>query len=75
MRKVKINDFCEFPMEIDLEPYTKDYIERKEREKNSPISPNQSDNPDNEEGSNKQGKFVFRTLRSFLTKIFIPGVH
>jgi ubiquitin carboxyl-terminal hydrolase 9/24 len=22
MKKVKLNDYCEFPMEIDMEPYT-----------------------------------------------------
>jgi len=32
MRKVKLNDYCEFPMEIDMEPYTEEGIERKERE-------------------------------------------
>lgn len=32
MRKLKLNDYCEFPMEIDMEPYTQEGIERRERE-------------------------------------------
>ena len=32
MRKYKVNDFCEFPMELDLFPYTKEGLEQKERE-------------------------------------------
>ena len=31
MRKYKVNDYCEFPMELDLFPYTKEGIEAKER--------------------------------------------
>ena len=33
MRKYKVNDYCEFPMELDLFPYTKEGIEAKERER------------------------------------------
>ena len=31
MRKYKVNDYCEFPMELDLFPYTKEGIEARER--------------------------------------------
>ena len=24
MRRIKVNDYCEFPMELNLEPYTKE---------------------------------------------------
>ncbi|CAG9317591.1 USP34_6 [Blepharisma stoltei] len=30
MARVKVNDYCEFPMEIDMEPYTQEGLERKE---------------------------------------------
>ena len=32
MRKMKLNDYCEFPMELSLEPYTKEGLARKENE-------------------------------------------
>lgn len=30
MQRVKVNDYCEFPMELDMEPYTQDYLDRQE---------------------------------------------
>ena len=30
MNRLKVNDYCEFPMEIDMEPYTQEGLERKE---------------------------------------------
>lgn len=30
MNRVKVNDLCEFPLEIDMEPYTQEGLERKE---------------------------------------------
>jgi ubiquitin carboxyl-terminal hydrolase 9/24 len=33
MNRVKLNDFCEFPLEIDLEPYTQEGLDRAEKEK------------------------------------------
>ena len=30
MNRVKVNDYCEFPLEIDMEPYTQEGLERKE---------------------------------------------
>jgi ubiquitin carboxyl-terminal hydrolase 9/24 len=30
MTRVKVNDYCEFPLEIDMEPYTQEGLERKE---------------------------------------------
>jgi ubiquitin carboxyl-terminal hydrolase 34 len=30
MRNVKLNDRCEFPMSLNMEPYTKEYIGRQE---------------------------------------------
>ena len=33
MNRVKLNDFCEFPLEIDLEPYTQEGLDRTEKEK------------------------------------------
>lgn len=30
MRKLKLNDYCEFPLVLDMEPYTKEGLERKE---------------------------------------------
>ena len=33
MTRVKLNDFCEFPMEIDMEPYTQEGLDRHEKEK------------------------------------------
>lgn len=33
MTRMKLNDFCEFPIEIDMEPYTQEGIERYEKEK------------------------------------------
>lgn len=30
MRNVKLNDRCEFPMVLNMEPYTKEYIARQE---------------------------------------------
>ncbi len=32
-QKVKLNDFCEFPMQLNMEPYTVDYLSRKSAEK------------------------------------------
>jgi ubiquitin carboxyl-terminal hydrolase 9/24 len=32
MRRLKVNEYCEFPMEIDMEPYTQEGIEAKERQ-------------------------------------------
>jgi ubiquitin C-terminal hydrolase len=29
MRKIKINDYCEFPLLLDLEPYTEAHLEKK----------------------------------------------
>lgn len=33
MTRVKLNDFCEFPLEINMEPYTQEGLERQEKEK------------------------------------------
>ena len=30
MNRMKVNDYCEFPLEIDMEPYTQEGLERKE---------------------------------------------
>ena len=30
MTRAKVNDYCEFPLEIDMEPYTQEGLERKE---------------------------------------------
>lgn len=30
MQRVKVNDYCEFPMSIDMEPYTQEGLERKD---------------------------------------------
>lgn len=32
MQRIKLNDYCEFPMEIDMEPYTQEGIELRERQ-------------------------------------------
>lgn len=32
MQKVKVNDYCEFPMELNMEPYTKQGLKKKEKE-------------------------------------------
>ena len=31
MMKVKINDYCEFPMEFSMEPYTQEGLVRREK--------------------------------------------
>lgn len=31
MKKIKVNDSCEFPIVLNMEPYTRDGIERRER--------------------------------------------
>ena len=31
MVRVKVNDYCEFPMELDLEPYTQEGLSKRER--------------------------------------------
>ena len=31
MMRVKVNDFCEFPMELDMLPYTQEGLQRKEK--------------------------------------------
>lgn len=33
MTRVKLNDFCEFPLEINMEPYTQEGLDRQEKEK------------------------------------------
>ncbi|CAN0418454.1 unnamed protein product, partial [Hapterophycus canaliculatus] len=33
MKKVKVNDKCEFPMELDMRPYTKEGLARQQRER------------------------------------------
>ena len=33
MTRVKLNDFCEFPLDIDMEPYTQEGLDRQEKEK------------------------------------------
>ena len=33
MTRVKLNDFCEFPLNIDMEPYTQEGLDRQEKEK------------------------------------------
>ncbi|CAG9315438.1 USP34_5 [Blepharisma stoltei] len=30
MSRIKVNDYCEFPLELDMEPYTQEGLERKE---------------------------------------------
>ena len=30
MARVKVNDYCEFPMELDMEPYTQEGLARAE---------------------------------------------
>jgi len=30
MQKVKLNDYCEFPMELDMSPYSQQYLARKD---------------------------------------------
>lgn len=37
MVRVKLNDFCEFPLEINMEPYTQEGLERHEKEKEKAI--------------------------------------
>ncbi|KAL6065920.1 USP domain-containing protein [Balamuthia mandrillaris] len=32
MRNVKLNDLCEFPMQLNMEPFTKEYLARQEME-------------------------------------------
>jgi ubiquitin C-terminal hydrolase len=40
MNRLKVNDYCEFPMEINMEPYTQEGLERKEmmKEQKEPIA-------------------------------------
>lgn len=33
MNRVKLNDFCEFPLDIDLEPYTQEGLDKLDKEK------------------------------------------
>ena len=46
MRKYKVNDYCEFPMELDLFPYTKEGIETKEHSTKPPTIDDNSDSKD-----------------------------
>ncbi|KAH3756594.1 Ubiquitin carboxyl-terminal hydrolase 34 [Pelomyxa schiedti] len=36
MRNIKINDSCEFPMQLNMEPYTRDGVERRESGSTAP---------------------------------------
>ena len=49
MRKYKVNDYCEFPMELDLFPYTSEGIEAKERKERK------DDEKDDRSSSNSKG--------------------
>ena len=31
LTKFKLNDYCEFPMKLDMRPYTREYLEANER--------------------------------------------
>ena len=39
MNRHKLNDYCEFPHELDMEPYTQEGLERREKEMSSSIYP------------------------------------
>ena len=47
MQKIKINDYYEFPLELDLNKYTQDYIDSKDNKDNN-------DNKDSNDKANKQ---------------------
>ena len=39
MRRMKVNDHCQFPMDLNMEPYTKEGLARKEAEKEGKMIP------------------------------------
>jgi ubiquitin carboxyl-terminal hydrolase 9/24 len=51
MRNEKVNDYCEFPLDLDMEPYTREGLAKREKEKKNAESSsvNDSANAEGEE--------------------------
>ena len=64
MQKIKINDYYEFPLELDLNKYTQDYIDSKDNKDNKDNKENENkENKDNNDKSNKQdNKYTLKSV-------------
>ena len=49
MRNEKVNEYCEFPLDLDMEPYTREGLAKREKEKRSKESASVDDSG-NQEG-------------------------
>jgi len=71
MQKFKVNDYCEFPMKINMEPYTEEGLKKldKQREKRKKVSLDSESDVSSNEAKSKQNDYYDYKLTGVIIHI------